>query len=137
MIESNDLRKLRSQDADTIQNDPASSYWLKNALAGALVRDSVDALRDAETLVRVLRERLAPPMADLSLDEAVNFMADAGMNVMTFGFEDDSHRFGAPAVESVPQSATTDFFMQPVQPVRKEPSEGATIKGKAGEGRPA
>lgn len=37
---------------------PCSSFWLKNALRTALDRDSLDALRDAETLVRLLKGRV-------------------------------------------------------------------------------
>lgn len=38
---------------------PACSDWLKAALRTALERDAVDALNDAETLARLLRDRLA------------------------------------------------------------------------------
>jgi hypothetical protein len=34
----------------------ATSFWLKRTLASALERDPVDALADAETLARALRE---------------------------------------------------------------------------------
>lgn len=34
--------------------DPSISYWFKSALRSALTRDPVDALLDAELLVRVL-----------------------------------------------------------------------------------
>lgn len=37
---------------------PCSSFWLKNALKTALDRDSLDALRDAETLVKLLKGRV-------------------------------------------------------------------------------
>jgi len=37
--------------------DPAASFWLKNALRSALLRDPVDAANDAETLARLLSQR--------------------------------------------------------------------------------
>lgn len=37
-------------------DSPSTSYWLRDALRAALQRDRVDALRDAETLLRALRE---------------------------------------------------------------------------------
>ena len=39
-------------------DDFATSFWLKHALDSALARDPVDAVNDAEVLLRVLRERL-------------------------------------------------------------------------------
>lgn len=48
-------------------DDPAASYWLKHALAGALRRDPVDAANDAEALSALLAER-----ADDSLGGAGN-----------------------------------------------------------------
>ena len=41
-----------------IINDYAASFWLKRTLASALERDVVDAVADAEALVRALREHL-------------------------------------------------------------------------------
>lgn len=38
--------------------DPCTSYWLKAALKAARERDLVDALNDAELLVRVLDAEL-------------------------------------------------------------------------------
>ena len=43
---------------EQILNDPASSFWLKEALGKCLTRHPVDALNDAETLVAVLQGRL-------------------------------------------------------------------------------
>jgi len=43
---------------ENILDDPAASFWLKNALRSALNRDPVDALNDAEVLVVALKERL-------------------------------------------------------------------------------
>lgn len=39
--------------------DPCTTYWLRDALKSALARDPLDALRDAEMLADLLRERLA------------------------------------------------------------------------------
>ena len=39
--------------------DQSTTYWLRDAIKSALARDPVDALRDAETLASLLRERLA------------------------------------------------------------------------------
>ena len=39
--------------------NPSTTYWLQDAIKSALARDPVDALRDAETLASLLRERLA------------------------------------------------------------------------------
>lgn len=39
-----------------IYGDPCASYWLKDALATALERDPLDALRDAKTLLAVIKE---------------------------------------------------------------------------------
>lgn len=41
--------------------DPSTTYWLRDALKSALPRDPVDALRDAEALVDLLRDRLDLP----------------------------------------------------------------------------
>lgn len=41
-----------------ILDDPCASFWIKNALRSALVRDPVDALNDAELLVNILQENL-------------------------------------------------------------------------------
>ena len=38
--------------------DVSASSWVKDALRSALERDPVDALNDAETLVKTLRENL-------------------------------------------------------------------------------
>ena len=38
--------------------DPSTTYWLRDAIKSALPRDPVDALRDAETLVDLLKDRL-------------------------------------------------------------------------------
>ncbi|TNC80206.1 MAG: hypothetical protein C9356_14865 [Oleiphilus sp.] len=41
----------------SLLNDPSVSYWLKEQLEVLQKRDPLDALRDAETLVEVLREK--------------------------------------------------------------------------------
>lgn len=43
---------------ERVVDDFAMSFWLKHALDGALERDPVDAVNDAEILLRVLRDRL-------------------------------------------------------------------------------
>jgi hypothetical protein len=47
------------QNALTVTEDPATSYWLKNALIEAINRDPVDAAQDAEVLSRILKLRAA------------------------------------------------------------------------------
>jgi hypothetical protein len=42
---------------EQIVDDPAASFWLKNALRAALIRDPVDAANDAEVLAQVLDQR--------------------------------------------------------------------------------
>jgi hypothetical protein len=44
--------------AKQILSDPCASYWLKRAIVDSQARDIVDALNDAETLVRVLESEL-------------------------------------------------------------------------------
>jgi len=43
---------------DNISNDPAASNWVKAALQGALERDPVDAVNDAQILLEALQEHL-------------------------------------------------------------------------------
>lgn len=50
------------QKAEDIQQDPAASYWLKEAVKTAFERDPVDALSDAEQLVLILDGRLTELM---------------------------------------------------------------------------
>ena len=47
------------QNALKVTEDPAASYWLKNALIEAINRDPVDAAQDAEVLARILKLRAA------------------------------------------------------------------------------
>jgi hypothetical protein len=42
---------------DQILRDPAASYWLKQALQSALLRDPVDAANHAEILAQLLTDR--------------------------------------------------------------------------------
>jgi len=41
-----------------LADDPSTSYWLKEQIGKTKQRDPVDALRDAETLVRILKARI-------------------------------------------------------------------------------
>lgn len=50
-----------------VLEDPSSSYWLKNALAAALTRDPVDALADAELLLKLLAQNAASAAAKSQL----------------------------------------------------------------------
>ncbi|MCP4900094.1 MAG: hypothetical protein GY906_24250 [bacterium] len=44
-------------EMQTMLDNPATSYWLRDALKSALRRDCVDAVHDAEILVTLLRKR--------------------------------------------------------------------------------
>ena len=37
--------------------DPSISYWLKDAIRTAYERDPVEAMRDAQSLIKMLRDR--------------------------------------------------------------------------------
>ena len=41
--------------AERVLNDPAASFWLKEALKAALTRDPIDAASDAHVLAVLLR----------------------------------------------------------------------------------
>lgn len=43
---------------ELILKDPAASRWIKDSLIGALKRDPVDAINDAEVLAKVLRHKV-------------------------------------------------------------------------------
>ena len=43
---------------ERVAKDPSTSYWLKEQIASSSDRDPVDALRDAEILVNILRQRV-------------------------------------------------------------------------------
>jgi hypothetical protein len=47
---------IRARISNTL-NDPATSYWLSDALSKAMDRDPVDALNDAEWLYDLMQER--------------------------------------------------------------------------------
>lgn len=49
--------KIGERIAATL-NDPAASFWLKEALHTALSRDPVDAANDADFLAMLLQQRL-------------------------------------------------------------------------------
>jgi hypothetical protein len=42
---------------EELLSDPSTSFWLRNALTSALLRDPVDAANDAEILARLLDEQ--------------------------------------------------------------------------------
>lgn len=46
-----------SQLEQSIRQDPATSYWLKEQLEFTESRDICDAIRDAETLLHILKQR--------------------------------------------------------------------------------
>ena len=52
------LNSLPLPDIEAVLADPAASYWLKNGLRSALLRDPVDAANDAEILAQLLQRRL-------------------------------------------------------------------------------
>ena len=55
------------QDESAIEQifqDPSASYWLKNALRLALLRDPADAANDAEVLCRLLDRRCSRLLRD-------------------------------------------------------------------------
>lgn len=41
-------------EIEAVLEDPAASFWLKDALRSALLRDPVDAANDSEVLARLL-----------------------------------------------------------------------------------
>lgn len=47
-----------SELEETLEHDPATSYWLKNQFQETKKRDPIDALNDAETLVAALKARV-------------------------------------------------------------------------------
>ncbi len=61
----NDPSRHGSDRVAELLADPSVSYWLKDALRSALLRDSVDAARDALLLADVLGAR-----CDQVLDQA-------------------------------------------------------------------
>jgi len=45
-------------DPEALLKDPTTSFWFKDALRAALLRDPVDAVNDAEVLLETLTARL-------------------------------------------------------------------------------
>ena len=60
-------RALRTRSSDRLLADPGTSYWLRDALSSALLRDPADAALDALILHDVLLERFDEVLADASL----------------------------------------------------------------------
>lgn len=56
-VESYWQREAQRDDVDQVLSDPSTSYWLRDALRSAMVRDPVDAARDALVLARLLEDR--------------------------------------------------------------------------------
>ena len=65
--------------AKQIADDPAASYWIKDALKTALELDPVDAANDAEVLAQVLRDRCDEVLDEYAIPvEVINLaVADA------------------------------------------------------------
>jgi hypothetical protein len=59
---------------EDILSDPCASFWIKSALRCALDRDPVDALNDAELLVRVLQENIASRLPTDGTLLIINYM---------------------------------------------------------------
>lgn len=55
--------------ADRIAADPSASYFLKDAVKTCLNRDPLDALRDAETLVAMLRDNASDDRCTCHMDQ--------------------------------------------------------------------
>lgn len=51
---------------DEILQSQDVSYWLKDAIKAAMQRDPVDALNDAELLVKVLRRRVGKLLSNVA-----------------------------------------------------------------------
>jgi hypothetical protein len=49
--------KMTTQQLNAFLTDPRTSYWLKEAIKGALKRDPLDASRDADILATLLHQR--------------------------------------------------------------------------------
>lgn len=56
-VESYWQREAHRADMEQVLSDPSTSYWLRDALRSAMVRDPVDAARDALALARLLDDR--------------------------------------------------------------------------------
>lgn len=55
MDENKEHKKMKTETSSRTLalNDPATSYWLKDAIRSALKRDSVDAINDAGWIATV------------------------------------------------------------------------------------
>ena len=56
-VESYWQREAHRDDVEQVLSDPSTSYWLRDALRAAIVRDPVDAAGDALLLARLLEDR--------------------------------------------------------------------------------
>ena len=56
-VESYWQREAHRDDVEQVLSDPSTSYWLRDALRAAMVRDPVDAANDSLVLARLLDER--------------------------------------------------------------------------------
>jgi hypothetical protein len=57
-------RAMRTRSSDQLLADPGTSYWLRDALSSALLRDPADAALDALILHDVLVERFDQVLAE-------------------------------------------------------------------------
>lgn len=57
MSDETQITKVDLPTINDVLRDPAASFWLKDALRSALLRDPVDASNDAEVLARLLDRR--------------------------------------------------------------------------------
>ena len=60
---------MKTPEIETVLQDPAASYWLKNALNSALQRDACDVVQDSAILAHLLQSRLERIKAVLHLKE--------------------------------------------------------------------
>lgn len=52
------MSKVHTSLEAQVLSDPACSYWLNARIVDTMKRDPLDALRDAETLVAILNDRV-------------------------------------------------------------------------------
>ena len=57
---------MLTHEIAAVLRDPATSYWLREAVQAANRRDPLDALRDAEMLVEMLQARFDTALASAS-----------------------------------------------------------------------
>ncbi|MEI8659300.1 hypothetical protein [Vibrio sp. Hal054] len=53
-----------------LANDAATSFWFREQVENTKQRDPIDALRDAETLVSVLKERVRLLVGDQAMNSS-------------------------------------------------------------------